>query len=158
MQRTGVEEAIRRAADPLVLIKRVAEEAMALVAGVEGVLVGLVHDPRWVSFDCGAGPIAAHVGRCVPVQGSLAGLSFTTGETLHSKDAPNDVAVDFDFAGVTNVRSLVCVPLWRRNQTVGVLCVTSGQPGAFDDRDLATLTSLAEFISVVIAVALTSRT
>ena len=45
MQRTGVEEAIRRVADPLVLIKRVAEEAMALVAGVEGVLVGLVRTP-----------------------------------------------------------------------------------------------------------------
>ena len=69
------------------------------------------------------------------------------------KKARRRYAVDFDFARVTNVRSLVCVPLWRRNQTVGVLCVTSGQPGAFDDRDLATLTSLAEFISVVIAVA-----
>jgi EAL domain-containing protein (putative c-di-GMP-specific phosphodiesterase class I) len=152
-QGTGVEEAIRRAADPLVLIKRVAEEAMTLVAGVEGVLVGFVHDPLWVSFDCGAGAVAGHVGACVPVQGSMAGLAFTTGETLHSKDAGSDTSVDFNFSRVTNVRSLVCVPLWRSNRTVGVLCVTSREPGAFDDRDLATLTSLAKFISVVIAVA-----
>jgi EAL domain-containing protein (putative c-di-GMP-specific phosphodiesterase class I) len=45
------------------------------------------------------------------------------------------------------------VPLWRGNQTVGVFSVTSSRTRAFDDRDVATLTTLAQFISVVIAAA-----
>ena len=45
-EQDGLEEAIRRAADPLVLMKRVADEAMGLVGDVDGVLVGFVHDPE----------------------------------------------------------------------------------------------------------------
>jgi len=38
--RIGVEEAIRRAIDPAVLMQRVADEAVTLVEGAEGVIVG----------------------------------------------------------------------------------------------------------------------
>lgn len=151
--RTGLEDAIRRAADPLVLMKRVADEAMGLVDGIDGVLVGLVHDAGWVSFECGAGSIAEHIGKKIPVEGSLAGLAYLTGETLRSDDAQSDPCVDFDFSRATGVQSLVCVPLWRRSETVGVLCVASRHQRAFEARDVAMLTGLAEFISVVIVVA-----
>ena len=154
IEQSGLEEAIRRAADPLVLMKRVADEAMTLVDDVDGVLVGFVHDPDWVTFECGAGHTETLIGQRVPVTGSLAGLAYQTGETLYSDDAELDARVDVEFARAAQVRSMVFVPLWRRTQTVGVLCVASREPRTFKDRDVATLTSLAEFISVVIAVAL----
>ena len=49
--------------------------------------------------------------------------------------------------------SMVCVPLHRAEETVGVLCVTSSRPWAFDECDVAVFTRLAEFISAAIAVA-----
>jgi len=153
VDRTGLEEAIRRAADPVVLTKRVADEAMTLVAAADGVLVGFVHAPSWLTFDCGAGKAASQVGNRIPLDGSLAGLAFWTGKTLHSDHAESDPRVEPDFRRTAGFQSLVCVPLWRRAQAAGVLCVASFRSCAFNERDVATLTSLADFISVVITVA-----
>ncbi|MGD0982926.1 MAG: EAL domain-containing protein [Acidimicrobiales bacterium] len=153
IHRTGLEEAIRRAADPVVLTQRVADEAMTLVESVDGVLVGFVQDPSWLTFECGAGHLASQIGKRIPLEGTLAGLAFRTGVTVHSDDAAGDPRIEPGCRLAPSVRSLVCVPLWRHAQTAGVLCVASFRPRAFDERDVATLTSLAEFISVVITVA-----
>lgn len=151
--RKGLEEAIRHSADPLVLMKRVADEAMNLLHDVDGVLIGFVQDPAWLTIECGSGRIEEHVGKRLPVEGSLAGLAYQTGETVHSDDAEYDPLVDADFTRTTGIKSVVCVPLWRGDQTVGALCVASLRRRAFNDRDVATVASLGEFISVVIAVA-----
>jgi hypothetical protein len=153
VDRTGLEEAIRRAADPVVLTQRVADEAMTLVAAADGVLVGFVHAPSWLTFDCGAGKAASQIGTRIPLDGSLAGLAFWTGKTLHSDHAESDPRVEPDFRRAAGFQSLVCVPLWRHAQAAGVLCVASFRSCAFNERDIATLTSLADFISVVITVA-----
>jgi EAL domain-containing protein (putative c-di-GMP-specific phosphodiesterase class I) len=154
MERTGLEEAIRRAADPVVLMQRVADEAMTLVSGVDGVLVGFVHDPTSLTFECGAGCLAPRIGERVPLEGSLAGLAIQSGETRHCDDAGFDPRAERDFCQASGIRSFVCVPLWRGNRSVGALCVGSCRVHAFDGHDAATLTSLAEFISAVIMVAI----
>jgi len=153
IDRTGLEDAIRHAADPIVLMQRVADEALSLVEGADGVLVGFAHEPSYLTYECGAGRLEEHIGDRLALEGSLAGLAFQRGETLHCRDADKDVRVERDFCRAAQVQSLVCVPLWRHSETVGVLSVASWRPRAFDERDVATLTSLAEFISVVIAVA-----
>lgn len=150
---TGLEDAIRRAADPLVLMQRVADEVVNLVDDADGVLVGFANDSGWLTFVCASGSVSTQVGSRIKLKASLAGLAFKSGETLDSKDAMKDPRVDPTFRRLTSVKSLVCVPLRRRTETVGVLCVTSSRPKAFDERDIATLTGLAEFISVSIAVA-----
>jgi transcriptional regulator with GAF, ATPase, and Fis domain len=48
---------------------------------------------------------------------------------------------------------VVCVPLWRGDKPVGVFTVDSSRPRSFDERDVGTLTSLADFMKVVIAAA-----
>ncbi len=126
---------------------------MTLVSGVDGVLVGFVHDSRWLNFECGAGQLSERIGERVPLEGSLAGLALQKGETLRCDDAQLDPRVEGDFCRVSRVRSLVAVPLWRGHETVGALCVSSCRAHAFDERDAATLTSLAGFISAVIMVA-----
>lgn len=153
VDRTGPEDAMRRAADPIVLTQRVADEALELVPGADGVLAGFVHDPDWLTYECGAGHLEERIGDRVALQGSLAGLAFRTGETLRCDDVSTDCRVASEFCRTARVESLVSVPLWRRSQAVGVLWVASRRPRAFDERDVATLTSLGEFMSVVIAVA-----
>jgi EAL domain-containing protein (putative c-di-GMP-specific phosphodiesterase class I) len=148
---TVLEQAIRRAADPIVLMKRVAEEALNLSEEIDGALVGFVHDPEWVTFECGAGLDETRVGTRVPVHGSLAGLAFQTAKTVVSDDARADLNVNRTFSNQTGIRSLVCIPLWRRSETVGVFCVASRRLGAFSEADVATIKGLADFISVVLA-------
>ena len=153
IDRIGVEEAIRRAIDPAVLMQRVADEAVTLVEGAEGVIVGLAHDPAWLTVECASGYSKDQISTRIPVEESLSGLAFRTGKTLRCDHAESDPRVDLDVCHVLHAVSVVCVPLWRSCQTVGVLIVNSSRARAFNDRDVATLTSLAEFISVVVAAA-----
>ena len=153
MERTGLEEAIRRAADPVVLMQRVADEAMTLLESADGVFVGLANDAAWLTLECCSGYLKEQIGGRIPLDGSLSGLAFRTGETLRCDDAESDSRVELDLCHGFHVVSAVCVPLWRGKETVGVFSVTSSRTRAFDDRDVATLTTLAQFISVVIAAA-----
>ena len=154
IDRASLEELIRSAADPVVLMQRVADEAMDLVTGADGVLVGVVDEQNWLTYECSAGArLGDQIRSRISLKRSLAGLAFTTGETLYCDDAASDSRVDQDLWRAADVKSLVCVPLWRRTETVGVLCVTSSRARAFGDRDVATLTSLAMFISAAVAVA-----
>jgi EAL domain-containing protein (putative c-di-GMP-specific phosphodiesterase class I)/putative methionine-R-sulfoxide reductase with GAF domain len=153
MERTGLEEAIRRAAHPVVLMQRVADAAVTLLEGADGVLVGLNNDPEWLTLECCSGYLEEQIGCRIPLDGSLVGLAFRTGETLRCDDVERDSRVELDICRAFHVASSVCVPLRRGKETVGVFGVTSSRKQAFDDRDVATLTSLARFISVVIAAA-----
>lgn len=152
IDRTGLQEAIKRAVDSVSLMQRVADEAMTLIAGAEGVLIGLVRN-EWLTFECGAGYLEEQIGERAPLHGSLSGLAIKTGETLRCDHAESDARVELDLCHAFRVVSTVCVPLRRGNEAVGILSVSSSRPQAFDDRDVATLTSLAEFVSVVIAAA-----
>ena len=151
--RAGLEEEIRRVTDPLILMQRVADEAMALVEGIEGAFVGFAKDATWLTLECGSGTLKGQIGNRVRLNRGLIGLALRTGGTLRCDDAESDSRVDLDLCHEFHVVSMLCVPLRRRSQTTGMLCVTSSRPRAFDERDVATLASLAEFISVVITVA-----
>ncbi|MGO9148600.1 MAG: EAL domain-containing protein [Acidimicrobiales bacterium] len=153
IDRAGLEEEIRRATDPLILMQRVADEAMALVEGIDGAFVGFAKDAPWLTLECGSGTLKGQIGNRVRLDRGLTGLALRTGETLRCDDAESDSRVDLDLCHVFHVVSMLCVPLRRRSETTGMLCVTSSRPRAFDERDVATLASLAEFISVVITVA-----
>ena len=153
MERTGLERAIRQAADPAVLVQRVSDEALSLLEGADGVLVWLSHDPGRLTLVCCSGHLEDRIGDTLPMEGNLVGLVLKTGETLRCDDAESDPRVDLDFCQAFHVVSSVCVPLRRGSETVGVLSVTSSRKRTFDDRDVATLTSLAEFIGVVITAA-----
>ena len=108
MDRTGLEEAIRRAADPVMLMQRVADEAMTLLEGADGVFVGLANDAAWLTLECGSGYLKEQIGGRIPLDGSLAGLAFRTGETLRCDDAESDSRVELDLCHAFHVVSAVC--------------------------------------------------
>ena len=88
----------------------------------------------------------------VPLQGSLAGEIYRTGETL----IINDVAKDpRHFAGVGaktgfETHSLLGVPMRRRDQTTGVLEALNKRAGDFTDADARVLAVVASQAAVAI--------
>lgn len=78
---------------------------------------------------------------------SLSGLCVAEGRVLRSDDTAADPRVDAEACRRVNARSMLCVPLIHRDETVGALKVYSPEPGNFDDGDAETLELLSELIA-----------
>lgn len=142
--------AAQDSSDPIPTMNRIAEEALRLIPRADGSFVELVDGDELICV-CGAGILASAVGLRLRVDASLAGLAILTGTALRCDDAPSDPRVDREAARRVGAVSVVCVPLLRRGtHPLGALMVTSTSTGAFGDRDVATLTGLAELITAAI--------
>jgi EAL domain-containing protein (putative c-di-GMP-specific phosphodiesterase class I) len=141
--------AVGEAIDPMRLMQRVTDRTLELIAAANGVMIGLADD-HGVTYVCGAGHQISHLGTRVELDSSLSGLAVRTGEIQRSDDTEADPRVDAAACRQLSVASLVCIPLSRLNQTLGVLAVNATQANAFTDDDVATLTQLADFVSVAI--------
>jgi EAL domain-containing protein (putative c-di-GMP-specific phosphodiesterase class I) len=141
--------AMGRTIDPMRLMQRVTDRTLELIGAADGVMVGL-SDDHHVSYICGAGHRMSHLGTRVELDSSLSGLAVRTGELQRSDDCDADPRVDSAACRRLSVASLVCVPLSRTHETLGVLAVNARQAHAFDDDDVALLTQLADFMGVVI--------
>lgn len=142
-----------RAIDPLQLMQRAADQVFATIGNADGVLLGLTVDAKSLRFVCGAGYLLAHVGERLELEGSLCGRALASGTALLSGDTELDPRVNRDATRSFAVRSSVCVPLSQGDDPLGVLCVSSSRPHAFDDRDIALLDSMAGLLAAVIATA-----
>jgi EAL domain-containing protein (putative c-di-GMP-specific phosphodiesterase class I) len=135
--------------DPLRLMQRVTDRTLELIAAADGVMVG-VADDHGVTYLAGAGHQVAHLGTRVQLDSSLSGLAVRTGAVQRSDDTESDDRVDREACRRLSIASLLCVPLSRKNETLGVLAVNASRPHAFNDHDVETLTHLADFIGVVV--------
>jgi EAL domain-containing protein (putative c-di-GMP-specific phosphodiesterase class I) len=135
--------------DPMHLMQRVTDRTLDLIAVADGVMVGLADD-QGVTYVCGAGHRISHLGTTVDLDSSLSGLAVRTGQLQRSDDTSVDPRVDAAACRRLSVASLMCVPLRRSHDTLGVLAVNAKRARAFNDADVAILTRLAEFVSVVI--------
>ena len=140
---------LRDAADPMMVMRRVVDQALSLIGPADGAVVELVGDDL-LTYVCTAGTLTEHVGVQVPVDGSLSGLAIASRATLRCDDATVDDRVDRDACERVGLRSMICVPLRRGDDAVGVLKLSSSRPGAFADADLVLLANLAGFISAAI--------
>jgi EAL domain-containing protein (putative c-di-GMP-specific phosphodiesterase class I) len=135
--------------DPMRLMQRVTDRTLDLIAAADGVMVGLADD-KGVTYVCGAGHRLSHLGTIVGLDSSLSGIAVRTGQLQRSDDTNVDPRVDAAACRRLSVASLVCVPLRRSHDTIGVLAVNAKRARAFDEANVAMLTRLAEFLSVVI--------
>jgi EAL domain-containing protein (putative c-di-GMP-specific phosphodiesterase class I) len=135
--------------DPMRLMQRVTDRTLDLIEAADGVMVGLA-DREGVTYVCGSGHNLLHRGTKVGTDSSLSGLAVRTGRLQRSDDTRADARVDAAVCRRLAVASLVCVPLARGSETLGVLAVNASRAWAFSDRDVEVLTRLAEFVSVVI--------
>jgi EAL domain-containing protein (putative c-di-GMP-specific phosphodiesterase class I) len=138
--------------DPLALMQRVADQALGLVRGAEGSLVGLLGD-GYITYVCGSGYLSGSLGVRTAVESSIGGLSAMSGQVLRCDDTEADPRVDREVCRRLGTRSAVCVPLSRGAQVSGVLAVGSRRPFMFDDGDVSVLEDMAELISVTVGVA-----
>ncbi len=150
---SGPDPASRIAIDPLLLIQRVADQALEMIAGAEGVLVGMVVAPDALRYVAGTGNLCDHIGEVLHLDHSLSGEAIRSGRTLLTHDTDCDPRVNRRATQAHRYRSSVCVPLHRRGEPVGVLNVNSATTHAFDDHDVTLLSGLADFMSAVIGAA-----
>lgn len=131
------------------MMRRVLDAALTLIPAADGAVIELPVNGH-LGYVCAAGTLAPQTGLIVPLKDSLSGLTFRTGEALLCADSTRDARVNADACAQAGVTSMLCVPLSRCAETIGVLKVSSRQPAAFDTADLARLEPTGEFIATVI--------
>jgi len=136
--------------DALFLMRRVVEQALALIPAAEGSVVELATADGFTDM-CAAGNLLDSMGSSLQLTGSLSGLALRTGATLVCDNSAVDDRVDKEACRRVGVVSMVCVPLQRGIEVIGVLKVSSSRARAFDAQAVALLSSLAAFISDAIA-------
>jgi signal transduction histidine kinase len=135
------------------LLKRIVEAAVELTDGTSaGILLAGDSDNelRFVIASDSAGALA---GIPVPIDHSIAGYVFTTGEPLIVPDVRLDPRYYDSVAQQVGIvaRSLLAVPLQFTSRRVGVLEVENKRDGQqFCQEDVETLTSLASYATIAI--------
>ncbi len=140
------------ALNPLRMMQRVVDEALSLVDNADGAAVELA-DPIAMTYVVASGRLAGSVGLRLSREASMSGAAVRARAVLRCDDSESDERVDRMACRQVGARSMICVPLLRADAAVGVLKVSSQSPSAFDDRDVATLRRLGEFVAFVIATA-----
>jgi EAL domain-containing protein (putative c-di-GMP-specific phosphodiesterase class I) len=136
--------------DALFLMRRVVNQALALIPAGEIAVIELA-DGDMLTCVCASGSLRYGVGTRLPLNGSLSGLALRTGATLACDDSAVDERVNKEACRGVDLVSMVCVPLRRGAEVVGVLKLSSSWAYAFDAHAVALLSSLAAFISDAIA-------
>jgi EAL domain-containing protein (putative c-di-GMP-specific phosphodiesterase class I) len=144
------EDLLLAAVDPMIVMRRVVEEALSAVPSAEGAVVELAAGDA-LTFVCAAGTLEPTTGTRLAITGSLSGLAVLTRTTMRWDASTTDDRVDAETCRRVGAVSLVCVPLQRGPEVIGALTLASSQPHAFDDNTVGLLNSLAAFISNAIA-------
>jgi EAL domain-containing protein (putative c-di-GMP-specific phosphodiesterase class I) len=145
-----LQRAVLNGPDSLFVMRRVVEQALTLIPSAEGSVIELATADVFTDV-CASGILQHSIGTPVPRNGSLSGLALVTGETLVCDDSAIDDRVDREACQRGGVVSLICAPLQRGTEVVGVLKLGSSRAHAFDSESAALLASLATFISDAIA-------
>ncbi len=151
--RMGLREAIAIASDPVSVMQRVLAEALVLVPSAEGAVIELCAKRTSLVIAAASGNVADSVGSVLSVAHSLSGLAIRSGVTQRCHDATTDPRVDATLAAELGILSMICVPLRRGDERIGVLNITSSEASAFGSADEASLAGLAHFVSSMIAAA-----
>jgi EAL domain-containing protein (putative c-di-GMP-specific phosphodiesterase class I) len=154
VRQTGLRETIIKASNPAAMMERVLSGALVLVPSADGAVIGLCTNMDSLVFAAAIGNLVDSVGSVLPLEGSLSGVAIRSGVTQRCHYAPTDERVDAVLAAEMGIRSLICVPLSRGTDRVGVLILTSSGASAFDFADESSVAGLAHFVSSVIDAAM----
>jgi EAL domain-containing protein (putative c-di-GMP-specific phosphodiesterase class I) len=144
-----LQQALHEAADPTLLMRRVAEQAMQLIPNADGASLEVRVDENTLEYLVAVGSLEPYVGLQLAIDTSLSGLAVLTGKITRTGDAPNDPRADTAAILRTGVISLLALPL-AAGEGIAVPKVTSQQPDAFTPADDRILVSLADFVSTAL--------
>ena len=132
----STQAAITRAnGDRDVILDVLVAGAMEAVPQAEGGVIEIREGDELV-YRSTRGTLADHAGLRVPVDGSLSGHCLRTAKPVLCPDALLDPRVRQELVPMLALRSAVCVPITRGNETIGVLKLQSSRPDTFTGREL----------------------
>ncbi|MFC7528714.1 PAS domain S-box protein [Actinoplanes sp. GCM10030250] len=122
----------------------VAEQAIIGFPAATGAVVELLdEDGENLVYEAVAGTLASHAGLRISAHGSLSGIAIAGRTAVRCTDTETDPRVNRDACRAAGIRSMCITPLHQAGETIGVLKVASGTPGAFDAADAHQLELLA---------------
>jgi len=98
-----------------------------------------------------AGRTAPDVGMRLQTEGGISAEAVRSGEIMLCHDAERNPRVDLASCRRLGVRSILVSPLRHYRRTLGVFEVLSSSPGAFDERDVATMQLLSGMMVAAIS-------
>src|SRR5487761_1344784 len=146
----ALQEELLNAGSDLDETMQVATDRAQALTGAAGAAIELGEGDDMV-YRVVSGTAIGSLGQRVKVAASLTGLAMTSGEILMCTDAEDDPRVDRVACRRVGLRSMICVPLPHRGESVGVLKVMSPEIDAFDGTHVAILRLLAGIIAGAMA-------
>ena len=127
------------------ILHDLAEQARQ-AASASGAAIALQRDQAMVCR-AAAGAVAPDLGVAINTESGLTGACVREQKTQWCSDTETDPRVDAEACRALGVRSIVVVPIFRREALVGVFEIFSAQPGAFREHHLKALQGLAQWVT-----------
>ncbi len=148
-----LQAALREAADPTLLMRRVAEQAVELLPLADGACLEVRIDEDTLEYVVAVGTLAGFTGLQLNVNSSLSGLAVRTGRIARTDDGRLDPRTDAEAIRRVGCVSILALPLHSGSDQIAVLKVTSQVANAFTPADDAVLMSLADFMRTALNLA-----
>jgi hypothetical protein len=104
-----------------------------------------------------AGLNAPELGALLSMEYGLSGESARTGLALRCDDVENDPRVNREGCRQLGIASVVVMPIISERQVLGVFELFSGNPHAFDERDVSALQRLGEMVETAVKQAVAAQ-
>lgn len=127
------------------ILHDLAEQARQ-ATGAAGAAIALQRDTAMVCR-AAAGAVAPDLGISINTQSGLTAACVREQKTQWCGDTETDPRVDAEACRALGVRSIVVVPVFRRDVLVGVFEIFGSAPGAFREHHLKTLQGLAQWVT-----------
>jgi diguanylate cyclase (GGDEF)-like protein len=127
------------------VMELIARRAQDLTQGSGGVIE--IADGDEMVYRVTTGEATPFLGVRLKMDASLSGLCVREEKVLRCDDTATDPRVDAEACRRVNARSMLCVPLAHRDETIGVLKVYSSKPNNFGESDVETLELLSGLIA-----------
>ncbi|MGB3633734.1 MAG: PAS domain S-box protein, partial [Rubrobacteraceae bacterium] len=131
------------------VMKLIVERSQELTEA-DGAVVEMIEGEELV-YTNASGNARDHIGLRLNYSSSISGECIRRREILRSDDTLQDPRVNQAAIRQTGARSLIVVPLYHRQEIVGVLKVFSTKPQAFGNRDVDTLQLMAGLIAAAMS-------
>ena len=111
-----------------------------------GAAIALQRDQAMVCR-AAAGAVAPDLGVAINTESGLTGACVREQKTQWCSDTETDPRVDAEACRALGVRSIVVVPVFRRDSLVGVFEIFAAEPQAFQEHHLKALQGLAQWVT-----------
>ena len=104
-----------------------------------------------------AGSSAPDLGALLSMEHGLSGECVRTRQLLRCDDAERDSRVNHEVCRELGIASVIVMPIVGDEQVLGIFELLSGNPRAFDERDLSALLRLSEMVEAAVKHALPAQ-